>query len=193
MIYWSSFDWSSFSTLAAGFAAVIGATIVGWRQIGLSKKQLDLLERQEANAEAARLREHQLALQSLQTSLLERRSIFIDDFREVYTVYLSELILPEDDWRKLVKLLQASQLLYPQHIVKKLDAAANGISLYKLHEQRSRHYQEQGRNEEANKRLEKAFEAEDATFEAMNNLLDTIVEASRVIDPYFERAVVDNH
>jgi hypothetical protein len=50
-IAWTEFDWPSFSTLAAGGAAVIGATLVGRMQIRIAARQTEILERQTAAAE----------------------------------------------------------------------------------------------------------------------------------------------
>lgn len=48
MIDWTAFDWPSFSTLATGLAAVVGAVWIGRRQAGIAERQTDLLARQEA-------------------------------------------------------------------------------------------------------------------------------------------------
>lgn len=41
-IYWDAMTWEAFATLAAGLAAVIGATLVGLRQMAISKRQVAL-------------------------------------------------------------------------------------------------------------------------------------------------------
>jgi hypothetical protein len=45
-IAWCSFTWEAFSTLTAGLAAVVGATVVGIRQIRVTSKQSDIASRQ---------------------------------------------------------------------------------------------------------------------------------------------------
>lgn len=55
IIHWCSFDWQSFSTLATGMAAVVGAVIVGLKQTEISRKQTDILKRQ-VELEDAKLR-----------------------------------------------------------------------------------------------------------------------------------------
>ncbi|WP_157132630.1 hypothetical protein [Novosphingobium nitrogenifigens] len=55
IVHWCSFDWQSFSTLATGFAAVVGAVCVGMKQAGISRKQTDILDRQ-VELEEAKLR-----------------------------------------------------------------------------------------------------------------------------------------
>jgi hypothetical protein len=39
MIYWTQFDWPSFATLATGLAAVIGAVVIGLRQMRITERQ----------------------------------------------------------------------------------------------------------------------------------------------------------
>lgn len=51
-IDWSAFSWEAFATLVTGVAAVVGATIVGLRQVGIQKRQADIQEKQ---VEIARL------------------------------------------------------------------------------------------------------------------------------------------
>ena len=55
IIHWCSFDWQSFSTLATGIAAVVGAVIVGLKQTEISRRQTDILKRQ-VELEDAKLR-----------------------------------------------------------------------------------------------------------------------------------------
>ncbi|MDB5582080.1 MAG: hypothetical protein JWR80_7256 [Bradyrhizobium sp.] len=46
MIEWSSFTWEAFSTLAAGLAAVIAATIVALKQANIVRRQVELQDLQ---------------------------------------------------------------------------------------------------------------------------------------------------
>jgi len=45
-IDWSSFGWDAFATLATGFAAVVAANFVGSRQVKITERQTDILDRQ---------------------------------------------------------------------------------------------------------------------------------------------------
>ena len=45
-IDWVQFSWEAFSTLVAGLAAVVGATMVGVRQARISARQTDILAQQ---------------------------------------------------------------------------------------------------------------------------------------------------
>lgn len=45
-IQWCEFDWPSFATLASGLAAVIGAVVVGSKQVGIARRQADITDKQ---------------------------------------------------------------------------------------------------------------------------------------------------
>ena len=45
-IEWTAFSWEAFSTIFVGLLAVGGATIVGWRQVGIQQEQTRILEGQ---------------------------------------------------------------------------------------------------------------------------------------------------
>jgi hypothetical protein len=62
VINWHEFDWQSFSTLATGLAAVIGAVVVGLRQAKITERQANIQERQVA-----------LEAMNLKAELFERR------------------------------------------------------------------------------------------------------------------------
>jgi nucleoside permease NupC len=46
VIYWSSFIWEVFATLATGLAAVAAALVIGLRQMGIAKDQVAIADRQ---------------------------------------------------------------------------------------------------------------------------------------------------
>lgn len=74
-IYWTEFDWPSFATIAAGLSAVAGATVIGFKQSAITRRQANIAERQnEILASQA-----DLARQTLRHELFERRmQIFTD-------------------------------------------------------------------------------------------------------------------
>jgi hypothetical protein len=54
-IDWAAFSWEAFAALATGAGAVAGATWVGLRQVGISRRQTEILDRQ-VELEEAKLR-----------------------------------------------------------------------------------------------------------------------------------------
>ncbi|MFY7838179.1 MAG: hypothetical protein ACOVQ0_18060 [Novosphingobium sp.] len=62
LIQWCEFDWPSFATLTSGLAAVIGAVVVGLKQVGIARRQADITDKQadildrQVKLEAAKLR-----------------------------------------------------------------------------------------------------------------------------------------
>lgn len=45
-VAWCSFTWEAFATLFTGVAAVVGATVIGWRQSQIMAKQTAISEKQ---------------------------------------------------------------------------------------------------------------------------------------------------
>lgn len=86
-VNWLAFDWQSFATLTTGISAVVGATIVGSRQVGITRRQAAIAEAQNAIL----ARQVEIEAQKLQADLFERRlatfevtSDFILDARSYY-------------------------------------------------------------------------------------------------------------
>lgn len=175
-IDWQSFTWEAFATLATGAAAVVAATLVGFRQIRLAHQQTELARRE-------RERGYHLNLATYQVSLLEARREFLRAFEEIWYEFLRDATLGHEKWGRLVRILLDAKLLFPEALAGRLDAAASSIQMHKLHRQRAQNYFEQGVEDKAQKQLTKAFEQDDKTLEALNGLFDELVRASRVSLP----------
>lgn len=128
-IYWELFDWQSFSTLVTGFAAVGGATFVGWRQSQITKRQASIAEKQNE------ILSHQTQLErlALRNEMFERR----------YEVFASvEGLLGEvaregkpPDLPQLSVLWQAmgkSKFLFAPAVHNGLDKILKRLSVYRL-------------------------------------------------------------
>ena len=104
----SGFTWEAFATLATGFAAVAGASVVGLRQTKISKRQNEILDRQSRLAEA-----------ELRADLFERRLQTFEATAD-FVIHISEL--PDDDQKHRERMnlfaakLRESQFLFKPHV-----------------------------------------------------------------------------
>lgn len=79
-IDWCSFTWQAFATLTTGVIAAGGATIIGIKQVGISRKQAMVAEGQKevaaAQAETARAALEVAKAQALTARLAQRSNLF---------------------------------------------------------------------------------------------------------------------
>jgi hypothetical protein len=155
-------DWQAIATFVTGFLAVGAAVYV-------ARKQTDIQQRQ------TRLAENDLKVQ-----LLEKRSACVKSMREIHYAWLREMHLSDDDWKKFYSLSQEVVLLYPKNVAQKLDDAMSGIFWAKQHDTRSQIYHEWGEPDLANVRLEQSFAEEDKVMKIMPDLLEELIEYTRV-------------
>jgi hypothetical protein len=182
MINWAAFSWEAFATLLTGVSAVIAALIIGYRQIGLVARQVDLQAQQARLGEEAAARDHALKQQTLRLQLLDRRASLVEEIRRIWVQWMQDATLNDEDWVALRSVLHQAQLLYPKAIVDDIDAALRNLMLQKTHQDRASQYHSSGRADKAKEHLEKSFSADDKVVEVMESLLERVIAASRVID-----------
>jgi hypothetical protein len=152
------FSWEAFATLSA----VIAAGWVGWNQVKIQRRQTILVEN------------------DLKIQLLDKRSACVKSMRELHNACDNDTHLSDENRRKFYRLSQDVVLLYPKDICKKLDSAVASISSAKVYYQRSQHYNNIGDKILAEKKLEQAYAEEDKVIQIMPDLLDELIEYSRV-------------
>jgi hypothetical protein len=173
-VEWLPFSWEAFATLATGFAAVFAAWLIG-------KRQTDILARQIADAREASERDFKLREQTLRVELLNHRYEMIDEIRRIWGQWQQDGVLSDDDWNALRKVFHRAQLLYPAPIVDSIAMALKELTNHKREQARADQHFEGGRDEVAQKHLEKSFEADDAVISVMDPLLFQVLESSKVI------------
>jgi hypothetical protein len=182
VIDWAAFSWEAFATLATGLAAVGAAIIVGYRQIGLTSRQLDVLSEQAKLGEAASLRDHSLKIQTLQLELLERRMSVVDEIRRIWGQWTRDGRLNSEDWSALRTTFHQAQLLYPRNISEDIGIALDNLHLQEHYQNRANQYHGRGKSEQADDYLERSFAADDRVKEVMQGLLGKVISASRIVD-----------
>jgi len=90
MIQWCQFDWQSFATLTTGLAAVLGAVIVGWKQVGIADRQANISEHQSGILG----RQVDLEETKLRAELFQRR---LETFEITADFILHIMELPQTD------------------------------------------------------------------------------------------------
>lgn len=131
-IHWETFDWPSFATLATGFAAVIGATLIGLKQAGIARRQADITERQVMIAgHQNEILERQTRLEEirLRSELYDRRMIIYEQAQE-YSSYVMQHGRPpvgEEFGRFHRAMIQARFLFRPTVSNKLLEFAASAF------------------------------------------------------------------
>ena len=167
MIDRSAFTWQAFATLLA----VVGATVVGWRQVGIAKLQAEISARQAKIAET-----------NLRIQLLDRRSDCVNRMRDIHGEWLQDSQLSDESRAIFRQLLFDSELLYSKSVVAEIEKAVGGVFGSKIWANRSRQYGEQGQEERANAMREKSFAEEDKVMEVMPELLNKLKAQTRVED-----------
>lgn len=162
MIYWSHFSWEAFATLAAGLAAVGAAWWVGRNQLEIQRRQLTLIEN------------------DLKIQLLEKRSVCVDAMRQISNAWHAQASLSDEEWARFRDLFHQAQLLYPNRVIQKLDNAVSGIFRAKLYHNRSMQYYQRSNDGKGEEFLESAFAAEDKVMKIMPDLLDELINHTRV-------------
>lgn len=148
----------------------------------IGRRQNRLIAAQLLSGSQSAERDYDLALRNHKVALLNRREEVIRRFRAVHTEYMAHAHLNDEQWRELVLIFQMSQLIFSEGIVKRLDQAAQSIMRYKIHDRRERQYRDNGKDDQADEQLDKAFKEDDTAFEALNGLLDELISAARVVD-----------
>ena len=100
--------------------------------------------------------------------------------RDIHFAWLREMHLSDEDWTKFHALSQEVVLLYPRGVTKKLDDAMSGIFWAKQHYKRSQIYHERGEQALADERLEQSFAEEDKVMKVMPDLLNELIDYTRV-------------
>jgi hypothetical protein len=167
-VYWTEFSWEAFAALFTGIAAVGGAIYIGKRQTKIAERQTDILNRQTILAE-----------QELQIQLLEKRSDCVRAMRELVGKW-NTTRLDDNDFDKFRKLSWEAELLYPPEIAEKVKTAFSGTFWSKRLGDQANYHAETGQSDRAMKHLEMSFEEEDKAIAVMPDLINDLVEHTRV-------------
>lgn len=161
-IYWSQFSWEAFATLVVGLAAVVAAWWVGQNQIKIQRRQLRLIEN------------------DLKIQLLEKRISCVNDMRELHFAYQQHAKLNPEEMFRFHKLLEQAQLLYPANVSNKMRAAVDAAFWAQRHLRRSFDIRQAGDSAKADEKLELAFAEEDKAWHLLPELLDDLIDHTRV-------------
>ena len=181
LILWPTFDWPVIATFATGFAAVGAALIVGLRQSAISTRQSEILELQIAQARESADRDYHMLRQRFRLDMLERRLSVVQDFRELWVQWSMQGSLDEEQWKRLYRVFQSAQLLYPDDISNDLNVALGNLMNERISQKRTEDYWKRGDQKRADKHLEKSFEHNDQAREMMASMLDRIVDETKIL------------
>ena len=162
MINWSQFSWEAFATLVTGALAVAAAWWVGRNQIKIQHRQIKLIEN------------------DLKIQLLETRTDCVNDMREIYHAWMQNAKLTLEEMYKFHKLLERAQLLFPPQISKKLDQAVTATFWAERHMHRAFDIDISRDQAKAHEKLEMSWVEEDKVMKLMPELLNELVEHTRV-------------
>jgi hypothetical protein len=162
LIYWSLFSWEAFATLLTGVLAVGAASWVGWNQLQLQKRQTRLIEN------------------DLKIQLLEKRTICVNDMRDIHYAWMRNAKLSNEEMFKFHKLMEQAKLLFPARVTQKLDEAVSATFWSEQLRRRAYDLSHTGDKASADSKLEQSFAEEDKVFRLMPELLGDLVEHTRV-------------
>jgi hypothetical protein len=162
-------DWSGI----AGLLAVAAAVFVGLKQIEISRSMITL---QKKIAED----DQKLRQQSLRIDLLDKRSKCVAAMREVVGNWHQDAKMNPDGFEKFQTLLWDAQLLFPPEVIAKIQQAVDGTYWSNLGAKRAQQYFDRGHNALGKAKLEQSFVHEDKALAVMPELVDILVEHTRI-------------
>lgn len=138
-IAWTEFSWEAFATILTGALAVGGATLVGWRQLGITSRQNDILDSQA-----------KLSLLSYRHDVFERRYGVYADVRDFLYSIVTNGAYPERDLEiRFFQAIGLSRFYFRDGVRDQLEAIRRKTAEYAIlkHEMdqtfaRERHYGE---------------------------------------------------
>ena len=178
---WNGFSWEAFATLATGVTAVVAATVIGLRQTDISAKQTKILDLQNKLAKESADRDYHILRQRFRLDLLDRRLELVQEFKRLWVQWSMQGNLDESQWRDLHKVFESAQLLYPDDISADLNIALDNLMKERISEKRNVDYGRRGDGARAKKYLEDSFKYNDDAREVMSNMLDRIVQETKVL------------
>jgi len=175
VIYWSALSWEAFATLFTGIAAVAGATIVGWRQMRLLHRQIEITHLATDNDR--KIRQNELRLK-----LLERREGVIQIVRDSSAAFQATVDLAGEERKALWGAIQKSEFLFPPSLTDGLSHALISVHRLSAANKVQMNSRRNGDVEKANKWLEKVQEHEEEIFKSLPKLLESMVKIARIED-----------
>jgi hypothetical protein len=161
-IHWEMFSWEAFATLMTGILAVGAASWVGWNQLQLQKRQTRLIEN------------------DLKIQLLDKRIVCVEQMREISDSWSRNTSFSNEEWAKFYLLFRQAELLYPPRVTKKFDDTMKAIFRQKQNNNRSQQHYQKSEENEGDKYLDQAFAEEEKIMKLMPNLLDEIIDDTRI-------------
>ena len=166
-------DWGALSTFSAGALAVIAAIIVGKKQASILEKQNATLQQQIETD--ARIRETDLKLK-----LIDRRTTLIDELRTIQGNFLREADLDDEHRRRLWRLIQEAQVVFPKETSDLLSALVELQFKARMANRKAQRLIRDGQQEEGDQQLELAMQLEQSIFTKFPEAIEALIEHTAV-------------
>ncbi|MBK5263663.1 MAG: hypothetical protein JJE34_00305 [Alphaproteobacteria bacterium] len=123
---------------------------------------------------------HKLRVQDFKLNLLQERRECVNRMREIDAAFLRDGRIDDDHWRKLVQLLNDAELLYQDELIEDIRKLLDGVVKSSIYSNRAQVYFQRNNDKKGQEFLEKQFNSDDETIDALQGLKDKLVEATRV-------------
>lgn len=172
---WLPLTWDAVATLLTGFAAVGGAVFVGRKQVEITKLQTRI---QQGQADDDRkLRQNELKLK-----LLDRRQECIRKIRHANIAFNTMVRLDDKQRNELYGAIRESELIFPPNMIDKLENTLTKIYKIPIAERIQSSRRQQGKETEADIKLEEVMAMEKEVFEALPDVLTSMIKLTRIED-----------
>lgn len=172
---WLPLTWDAVAVFATGFAAVSGATIIGLLQMRITRLQTEI-QREQAESDK------HLRLNDLKLKLLGERAECIQEIKRIHGSFHGNMVLPDEERTRLFAAIQKAELIFEADVVEGLNDVAwkstRVASKFNLANARYRR-SEKEKAEEAN---DEAFRLIDEIYEAIPNLISSMIHHARISD-----------
>ena len=164
MIHWHQLSWEAFATFSTGILAVGGAIFIGLKQTKLQHAQMQILETQ------------------VRIALFEERKACVDIMRRVYSQWMQNSTLSDEEWTEFRDVFQKSELLFSKSLSVEIEETITSTFWQRRHLARSHDLHQRGNEEDSIVYMRKSFEEDDKVFKLMPRLLEKMKHEARVSD-----------
>ena len=169
----TAIPWEALATFLAGLMAVVGASIVAWRQGKILHAQVEN-ERRQVDLDRS-LRETTIKLE-----LLDRRSTVILGLRRLTSSFIANAKLERVEQAELYELITTAELIFPLSHSEQLHSILMDSNRISVKYRASDSARRQGDSEKADKKLDEALDLEQRVFEKLPEILKEMIKHTSV-------------
>jgi hypothetical protein len=173
---WLPLTWDAVATFMTGMAAVIGAALIGLRQTKITEIQAKIQRDQLVHDQLFRSNEFRF-------QLLDRRSECIGKLKAINQAFHEKVELNGNDHETLFQTIRDAELIFQPDVIYGLRKVATKTLQIPVAYRAQRAAEDRGDSKKAQDWLDKVINHENAVFEALPALIESMISATRISEP----------